>query len=144
MEYIKYIIDYGIIGLLVLMSIAGFAIAIERYLFFNTIRLFDYPERKSLELSLTERLHLIASIGSNAPYIGLLGTVLGIMFTFYSMGQNGFMDTGKIMIGLAMALKVTAVGLLVAIPAVFIYNLLLRKAKVILLQWDIEDGRERV
>jgi biopolymer transport protein ExbB len=144
MEYIKYIIDYGIIGLLVLMSIAAFGIAIERYLFFNTIRLFDYPERKSLELSLTERLHLIASIGSNAPYIGLLGTVLGIMFTFYSMGQNGFMDTGKIMIGLAMALKVTAVGLLVAIPAVFIYNLLLRKAKVILLQWDIEDGRERV
>ena len=144
MEYIKYIIDYGIIGLLVLMSIAAVAIAIERYLFFNTMKLFDYPERKSLELALTERLHLIASIGSNAPYIGLLGTVLGIMFTFYSMGQNGFMDTGKIMIGLAMALKVTAVGLLVAIPAVFIYNLLLRKAKVLLMQWDIEDGREGI
>ena len=126
------------------MSIAAFAIAIERYLFFTTMKLFDYPERKSLELALTERLHLIASIGSNAPYIGLLGTVLGIMFTFYSMGQNGFMDTGKIMIGLAMALKVTAVGLLVAIPAVFIYNLLLRKAKVILIKWDIEDGREGI
>jgi biopolymer transport protein ExbB len=54
------------------------------------------------------------------------------------------MDTGKIMIGLAMALKVTAVGLLVAIPAVFIYNLLLRKAKVLLMQWDIEDGREGI
>jgi len=144
MEYIKYIIDYGIIGLLVIMSIAAVAIAIERYLFFTTLKLFDYKERKSLELALTDRLHLIASIGSNAPYIGLLGTVLGIMFTFYSMGQNGFMDTGKIMIGLAMALKVTAVGLLVAIPAVFIYNLLLRKAKVLLMQWEIEDGRERI
>ena len=144
MEYIKYVIDYGIIGLLVFMSLAGFAISIERYLFFRTMKLYDCPERKRLELALTERLHLIASIGSNAPYIGLLGTVLGIMFTFYSMGQNGFMDTGKIMIGLAMALKVTAVGLLVAIPAVFIYNLLLRKAKVILMQWDIEDGREGI
>ena len=144
MDYIKYIIDYGIIGLLALMSFAAVAIAIERYLFFNTLKLFDYKERKSLELALTDRLHLIASIGSNAPYIGLLGTVLGIMFTFYSMGQNGFMDTGKIMIGLAMALKVTAVGLLVAIPAVFIYNLLLRKAKVLLMQWEIEDGRERI
>ena len=144
MEYIKYVIDYGIIGLLVFMSLAGFAISIERYLFFRTMKLYDYPERKRLELALTERLHLIASIGSNAPYIGLLGTVLGIMFTFYSMGQNGFMDTGKIMIGLAMALKVTAVGLLVAIPAVLIYNLLLRKAKVILMQWDIEDGREGI
>jgi biopolymer transport protein ExbB len=144
MEYIKYIIDYGIIGLLIFMSLAVFGIAIERYLFFRTMKSFDYADRKSLELALTERLHLIASVGSNAPYIGLLGTVLGIMFTFYSMGRNGFMDTGKIMIGLALALKVTAVGLLVAIPAVFIYNLLLRKAKVILMQWDIEDGREGI
>ena len=144
MEYIKYIIDYGIIGLLIFMSMVAIAIAIERFLFFRSTKILEYGDRKSLELALTERLHLIASIGSNAPYIGLLGTVLGIMFTFYSMGRNGFMDTGKIMIGLAMALKVTAVGLLVAIPAVFIYNLLLRKAKVMLLQWDIEDGRERI
>ena len=144
MEYIKYIIDYGIIGLLIFMSLAAIGIAIERYLFYRAIKFFDYTNRKTLELALTERLHLVASIGSNAPYIGLLGTVLGIMFTFYSMGRNGFMDTGKIMIGLALALKVTAVGLLVAIPAVFIYNLLLRKAKVILMQWDIEDGRERI
>ena len=144
MEYIKYVIDYGIIGLLIFMSLAAFGIAIERYLFFRAMKVLDYANRKSLEIALTERLHLIASIGSNAPYIGLLGTVLGIMFTFYSMGRNGFMDTGKIMIGLALALKVTAVGLLVAIPAVFIYNLLIRKAKVILMQWDIEDGRNRI
>jgi len=140
MEYIKYVIDYGIIGLLIFMSLVAFAIAIERYLFFRATKVLDYANRKSLEIALTERLHLIASIGSNAPYIGLLGTVLGIMFTFYNMGRNGFMDTGRIMIGLALALKVTAVGLVVAIPAVFIYNLLLRKAKVILMQWDIEDG----
>ena len=108
------------------------------------MKVFDYKDRKSLELALTKRLHLIASVGSNAPYIGLLGTVLGIMFTFYSMGVNGLMDTGKIMIGLAMALKVTAVGLLVAIPAVFLYNLLLRKVKVMLIEWDIEDGREGI
>ena len=144
MEWLKIAIDYGIIGLLILMSFAAIAIGIERYLLFRKLRIEDYKDRKSLELELTRKLHLIASIGSNAPYIGLLGTVLGIMFTFYSMGINGFMDTGKIMIGLAMALKVTAVGLVVAIPAVFIYNLLLRRAKVILLQWDIEDGRERV
>jgi len=144
MEYVKYVIDYGIIGLLIFMSLAAFGIAIERYLFFRTMKVVDFAERKSLEMALTERLHLIASIGSNAPYIGLLGTVLGIMFTFYSMGRNGFMDSGKIMIGLALALKVTAVGLVVAIPAVFIYNLLLRKAKVILMLWDIEDGRKGI
>lgn len=144
MEYVKYVIDYGIIGLLIFMSLAAFGIAIERYLFFRTMKVVDYTERKSLEMVLTKRLHLIASIGSNSPYIGLLGTVLGIMFTFYNMGRNGFMDSGKIMIGLALALKVTAVGLVVAIPAVFIYNLLLRKAKVILMLWDIEDGRKGI
>jgi len=53
-------------------------------------------------------------------------------------------DTGKIMIGLALALKATAVGLLVAIPSVTLYNLLLRKVKVLILRWEIMNGRERV
>ena len=144
MEWLKIAIDYGIIGLLILMSFAAVTIGIERYLLFRKLRIEDYNDRKSLELELTKKLHLIASIGSNAPYIGLLGTVLGIMLTFYSMGTTGFMDTGQIMIGLALALKVTAVGLMVAIPAVTIYNLLLRKAKVMIMEWEVLDGRERV
>ena len=144
MEWLKIAIDYGIIGLLVLMSFAAVAIGIERYMLFRKIKIEDFNDRKSLELELTKKLHLIASIGSNAPYIGLLGTVLGIMLTFYTMGTNGFMDTGKIMIGLALALKVTAVGLMVAIPAVTIYNLLLRKAKVMMMEWEVMSGRQRV
>lgn len=144
MEWLKIVIDYGIIGLLILMSFAALAIGIERYLLYRKLNIEDFNDRKSLELELTKKLHLIASIGSNAPYIGLLGTVLGIMLTFYTMGKNGFMDTGQIMIGLALALKVTAVGLLVAIPAITIYNLLLRKAKVLIMEWEVNDGRERV
>ena len=141
MEWLHYAIDYGIIGLLVAMSIVAFSIGIERYLVFKKVRIEDYQDRKSLELYLTQKLHIIAIVGSNAPYIGLLGTVFGIMLTFYTMGKSGFMDTGKIMISLALALKVTAVGLLVAIPAVIIYNLLLRRAKVLVMQWEIRDGR---
>ncbi len=144
MEWLKYIIDYGIIGLLIFMSITAVAIGIERYLCFKNIQTNEYSNKQSLELVLTSKMHIIASIGSNAPYIGLLGTVLGIMLTFYSMGQNGLMDSGKIMIGLALALKVTAVGLMVAIPAITIYNLLLRRCKVLLTQWEINDGRKRI
>lgn len=144
MEWLKYTIDYGIIGLLVVMSIVAVSIGIEKYLLFKKIKTDDFNDRQSLELVLTSKIHIIASIGSNAPYIGLLGTVLGIMLTFYSMGQNGVMDSSKIMIGLALALKVTAVGLMVAIPAVTIYNLLLRKYKVLLTEWEINNGRERV
>jgi biopolymer transport protein ExbB len=144
LEWLKYTIDYGIIGLLILMSFGAVAIGIERYLLYKKLKIEEYKDRKSLELELTKKLHLIAIIGSNAPYIGLLGTVLGIMLTFYTMGTNGFMDTGQIMVGLALALKVTAVGLLVAIPAITIYNLLLRKVKVMIMEWEVLNGRERI
>lgn len=141
MEWIKYLIDYGIIGLLVVMSIVAIAIGIEKALLYKKIKTDEFSDRRSLELILTAKLHIIASIGSNAPYIGLLGTVMGIMLTFYSMGQTGMMDSGKIMIGLALALKVTAIGLLVAIPAMTIYNLLMRKSKVLMMEWEITNGR---
>ena len=141
MEYLGGIIDYGVIGLLILMSVAALAVAIERYLTYGKIRVDRFPDKKTLEFELTKRLHLIATIGSNAPYIGLLGTVLGIMFTFYAMGREGLMDTGKMLIGLALALRATAAGLIVAIPSIVFYNLLLRKVRGIVLRWETGHGR---
>jgi biopolymer transport protein ExbB len=141
MEWLKATIDYGIIGLMAAMSITAVAVAIERHLVYREIRLENFPDKKSLELELTNKLHIIATIGSNAPYIGLLGTVLGIMLTFHSMGTEGFMDTERIMVGLALALKATAVGLLVAIPSVVLYNFLLRRVKVLLMNWEIANER---
>jgi biopolymer transport protein ExbB len=132
MENIRLIVDYGIIGMLIVMSIIAAGIAIERFSF---IRRFDVrstenrlKSREEIGVELTKKLYIISSIGSNAPYIGLLGTVFGIMFTFYEMGQGG-MDVKNIMVGLSLALKATAVGLLVAIPCVFLNNMLLRKIK---------------
>ena len=140
MEGYKELIDYGVIGLLFLMSVIAFSIATERFIVYRRIRMEHFTDKKTLELRLSKKLHIIATIGSNAPYIGLLGTVLGIMMTFYTMGTDGFMDTGKIMVGLALALKATAVGLVVAIPSIVTYNLLLRQVKVLLMQWEIENG----
>jgi biopolymer transport protein ExbB len=145
MEWLKYFIDYGIIGLLVIMSIISLTIFIERYFFIKRINLDAYAgNRKGLEIVLTKSLAIVATIGSNAPYIGLLGTVLGIMLTFYTIGVAGYIDATKIMVGLALALKATAVGLCVAIPTVVFYNALLRKVKVTLLEWDVRHGREGV
>ncbi|MCX7635020.1 MAG: TonB-system energizer ExbB [Syntrophales bacterium] len=141
-EHLGAIIDYGIMGILGMMSVAALAIAIERFITYRRIRPGEFPEKALLEIEVTRRLHLIATIGSNAPYVGLLGTVLGIMLTFYTMGREGFLDSGRIMTGLALALKATAAGLLVAIPAVVLYNLLLRKAKVLLMRWEIDRGRK--
>lgn len=145
MEWLGFSIDYGIIGLLVVMSIVSLTISIERYFFIKKINLDDYVgNRKSMEIFLTKRLSVVATIGSNAPYIGLLGTVLGIMLTFYTIGVAGYVDATKIMVGLALALKATAIGLCVAIPSVVFYNFLLRKVKVTLLEWDVRHGREGV
>lgn len=144
MDWLKEVVDYGIIGFLLALSIIAGAIAIERYLVMKRVRIEDFAEKKSLELELTKKLHLIATIGSNAPYIGLLGTVFGIMLTFYSMGQSGFMDSTKIMLGLALALKATAAGLVVAIPSIACYNMLLRRAKVLIMQWEIRNERTRI
>ena len=144
MDWLKVVIDYGIMGLLFVLSIIAVAIAVERHLVYKNLSIDAFSDKKTLELELTKKLHIVATIGSNAPYIGLLGTVLGIMFTFYTMGTQGFMDTGKIMVGLALALKATAAGLLVAIPSVVLYNVLLRRAKVLIMQWEIKNGREGV
>jgi len=136
----KEVVDYGVIGVLLLMSVLSTALALERWFFFRRVNLKDFKNRRELELELTRGLHLIAAVGSNAPYVGLLGTVLGIMLTFYTIGTQGFVDTKEVMVGLALALKATAVGLLVAIPSVFLYNLLLRRVRVLLAKWEIENG----
>jgi len=92
MEYLKLIIDYGIIGFLILLSIVSIAIAIERVGYYKKVDVLKFSSVKELETDLTRGLYIIATIGANAPYIGLLGTVLGIMLTFYTIGQEGLVD----------------------------------------------------
>jgi biopolymer transport protein ExbB len=145
MNWLAYFIDYGIIGSLIVLSVISLAIFIERYLFFKKLTVNDRTrDRKTFEIEITKRMAVIATIGSNAPYIGLLGTVLGIMLTFFTIGREGYVDATKIMVGLALALKATAIGLVVAIPSIVFYNYLTRKVKVALLQWDAKYGRERI
>ncbi len=143
LEYAHTAIDYGIVGILVLMSIASLSFFIERLMAYKSIRLDDYETKEELELDLGNNVSTIATIGSNAPYVGLLGTVLGIMMTFYSLGDVGAVDPKKIMTGLALALKATAMGLVVAIPAIIFYNILLRKMERILTTWDINSHKHR-
>ncbi len=135
--YAEGVLDYGIVGILIIMSIVTLWLFIERLMFYKSIRLEDYQDKDILELDLSNNLGTIGAMGANAPYVGLLGTVLGIMLTFYSLGDIGTVDAKKIMIGLALALKATALGLVVAIPAIAFYTILLRKMERILVQFDI-------
>ncbi|WP_295052177.1 TonB-system energizer ExbB [Sulfuricurvum sp.] len=137
------VVDYGIIGILVMMSIVSLWLFIERLMAYSAVRIGDYESKEELELDLGDNVSTIATIGSNAPYVGLLGTVLGIMITFYSLGDVGAVDPKKIMTGLALALKATAMGLVVAIPSIVFYNILLRKMERLLTQWDIIAHKSR-
>ena len=128
-ELLKEIVDYGIIGLLGLMSFMTFWFWVERIIFFRGIDLNNFETKEELEIVLTNNINIISTFGSNAPYIGLLGTVFGIIITFYSMGQGGDVDAKMIMTSLALALKATAMGLIVAIPAIVFYNHLARDRK---------------
>jgi len=144
-EQLKNIVDYGVIGVLILLSVITLAVTIERILFFRAVDLRIYRHKLTLELDLTNRLGVLASIGSNAPYIGLLGTVLAIIMTFYIIGDKaGAIESAQVMKSLALALKATAMGLVVAIPATVIYNIFLTKVDRLLAKWEIEqDERGR-
>ena len=134
MNYIKEIVDYGIMGLLLLMSIIAVALFFERLIFFKNVDIKAFSTKELLENRLSSNLTAIATIASNAPYIGLLGTVLAIMQTFIDMAQSNLAAT-KIMASLALALKTTAMGLVVAIIATVLYNILVRKIETKLAEY---------
>ncbi|TNF95154.1 MAG: TonB-system energizer ExbB [Gammaproteobacteria bacterium] len=136
MNLLRDYLDYAILGILGFMSLLMVAYVVERYLYYARIKLNDYSNAYELEIALTNHLTIISTIGANAPYVGLLGTVLGILITFYDLGQGGGIDARTIMTGLALALKATALGLVVAIPAILFYNALLRKVDVFKAHWQ--------
>jgi len=138
-ESIKNILDYSIIAILGFMSFLTVWIWIERLIFYKKVNIKDYIHKEELEIDITNNIGVISTIASNAPYIGLLGTVIGIIITFYEMGINGDLAVTNIMTSLALALKATAMGLIVAIPAIIFYNHLVRKIEVILAKWNIAN-----
>lgn len=116
------------------------AVAIERWLYYRRVDLSQFTDVQTFEMALTKRLVIIGTVAANAPYIGLLGTVLGIMMTFHTMGTSGTMAVNTIMIGLSLALKATAVGLLVAIPCVVMNNVLRRRVAELLTTYRTRHG----
>ena len=81
---------------------------------------------------LESKLSVLSTVGSNAPFVGLLGTIFGVMEAFYSLGISSESAAPIVMQGISKALLATAVGLIVAIPAIVFYNFLRRKVQKIL------------
>ena len=140
MDALKHFVDYGVIGLLIILSLWTLAVGVERWLYYRQVNPKQFDDIQVMEIALTKRLVIIGTVAANAPYIGLLGTVLGIMLTFHTMGTSGTMAVGAIMIGLSLALKATAVGLLVAIPCVVLNNVVRRKVSELLSLYRVQHG----
>lgn len=87
-------------------------------------------------VSWDKNLALLATIGSNAPFIGLFGTVLGIIKAFHDLSYQGNSGALTVSSGISEALVATAVGLMVAIPALIAYNLFQRRVKKTFVEAD--------
>jgi len=99
------------------------------------------------KLKLERRLAYLGTLGNNAPFVGLFGTVIGVVQAFEALGRQdaavavteaarGMAAPQEVMAAIAEALVATAVGLFVAIPAVAMYNVFQRRVRAILARTD--------
>ena len=93
-------------------------------------------------MTMEERLGLLGSIVSAAPFLGLLGTVWGVMIAFCGMAAQGTANINAIAPGVSGALLTTVGGLLVAIPALIGFNLLTNKIKRLTI--DLDNAAEQL
>lgn len=130
-----------VLWVLMAMSVISFGIIVERVLAFihvkNSLKNLNQAE---LRVLLEKRLGILATFGNNAPFIGLFGTVLGIINAFHSLSKEGSeFGVNAVMGGISEALVATAVGLFVAIPSVIAYNYFVRKIKMMLLEMEANE-----
>jgi len=85
---------------------------------------------------LEKYLTFLATTGSTAPFIGLFGTVWGIMDSFHGIGKMGSASLAVVAPGISEALIATAIGLMAAIPAVVAYNHFLNKVNILIGEMD--------
>lgn len=93
----------------------------------------EIEDKRDLERGLS----FLGTVGANAPFVGLTGTVLGILAAFHGMAAAGSAGSAAVMSSIAGALVATAAGLLVAIPAVVFHNLLQDRV-----DWILDESRQ--
>jgi biopolymer transport protein ExbB len=145
-----------VLWLLIGLSVLSITVMLERFWYFATHRINatqladdmralldshpgdDGPDalqgamagaRAKEKLRLERRLAFLGTLGSNAPFIGLFGTVLGIIKAFHDLAGSQSGGPSVVMAGISEALVATAVGLMVAIPAVVAFNYFNRRVR---------------
>ncbi len=96
-------------------------------------KVFDVQESAE-KRELDQGLSFLGTVGANAPFVGLTGTVIGILVAFDRFAASGGRGSTEVMLAISQALIATALGLMVAIPAVVFYNVLRNRSRRILEQ----------
>ena len=119
----------------------GLAHSIYQCIGIPYLHVFDYSKENweqvmnrrlsETQISLKKYIWILGTIGTSAPFIGLFGTVVGIIKSFDNMAQTGKAGFTIVAGGLSEALIATAAGIFVAVIAVFFYNVLLTRIKII-------------
>lgn len=117
--------ESGYLGRVINAGLAAFRVAPKKHdaAVESVARALERQAAREVEV-LKRGLNVLATVGSTAPFIGLLGTVMGIVNSFEMMSATGSGGLGTVSAGIAEALVATAFGLLVAIPAVMAFNFL--------------------
>jgi len=114
---------------LVVFSILSWAVIVEKIRLFHTVRR-NKPagDPNKVIAPFDKNLWFLAMVAGVSPFIGLFGTVWGVMDSFASIGVNQSVSIGVIAPGLAIALGTTALGLVAAIPAAIAYQVFTKKS----------------
>ena len=97
-------------------------------------------EQQVVRLNMERNLAFLGTLGNNAPFIGLLGTVIGIVRAFRELSHSKGQMSAALMAEIGEALVATAVGLLVALPAIALFNLFQRTIRARLSRADALSG----
>lgn len=103
----------------------------------------ELMESKKMEerLKMERWLGILGTLGNTAPFIGLFGTVIGIINAFRALAASGSGGPAVVAVGIAEALVATAGGLVVAIPCVMVFNYFMRKVKKMVTEIDVAMKR---
>jgi biopolymer transport protein ExbB len=154
----------GVVALLAAMSLASLATAVERLLALRRAtrdvahlvpewraaleadlppevrrEVYDRTVRRSLlgtGAALRRGLGVLATVGATAPFVGLVGTVIGVVNAFQEIAVTGQGGVGQVSAGIAEALVTTAVGIGVAVPAVWFFNHLTQRTRQVLVAME--------
>jgi hypothetical protein len=142
-EQIKMYMEIAIMAILAISMFTIIYLTISKYSSISTLKsqIKGFINKTELEIELNKKMSFFYSLVSNAVYIGLFGTTVGVMISLMSIGNNA--DQGALIKSLSLPLISTATSIVVAVVGTFCFNGVNAKIDETLKSWDIHHGYDK-